>query len=189
VEVIAMTAPAAVKDTNRLPTLAAGINESHVLAMQHANKAIEHAFRCGDLLIEAKAKVPHGQWLPWLRQNVDFSERSVQVYMRIAQRLGRNPQRAADLSLRDALREIQSPRRDYLREAEAEMADLLKGHDADCAGRPPHSADWTLDDARACADRIRGIDGVLHRYGLCFKDTCTVCDAEDATLAQNGVAP
>ena len=95
--------------SNRLPVLAAEINQSHVLAMQHSGRAVQHALRCGDLLIEAKAKIPHGQWLPWLRQNVDFSERSVQAYMRVAVRLGRNPQRVADLSLRDAMREVPRP--------------------------------------------------------------------------------
>jgi hypothetical protein len=39
---------------------------------------------CGDALIEAKAKVPHGGWLPWLADNCDMSERSAQLYMRIA---------------------------------------------------------------------------------------------------------
>jgi hypothetical protein len=86
--------------SNRLPVLAAEINEAHALALKHADSAVEQAMRCGNLLMEAKAKAPHGHWLPWLRQNVEFSERTAQAYMRIAQRFNRNPQRATDLSAR-----------------------------------------------------------------------------------------
>ncbi len=64
--------------------LADKINEAHKLAREHAESAIDYAFRVGDLLTEAKDKVPHGKWLPWLRENVKFSERSAQAYMRLA---------------------------------------------------------------------------------------------------------
>jgi hypothetical protein len=30
----------------------------------------------GDLLIEAKALVPHGQWLPWLAEHCEMAERT-----------------------------------------------------------------------------------------------------------------
>ena len=55
---------------NSLADLGARINEAHRLAIGHAGKAIEHAIPCGQLLLEAKAKVPHGKWLPWLRDDV-----------------------------------------------------------------------------------------------------------------------
>src|SRR5215472_15300963 len=61
-----------------LADLGARINEAHHLAIGHAGKAIEQAIACGQLLLEAKAKVPHGKWLPWLRNNISFGERSAQ---------------------------------------------------------------------------------------------------------------
>ena len=39
--------------------LAEKINEAHKLAREHAESAIEYAFRVGDLLIESKDKVPY----------------------------------------------------------------------------------------------------------------------------------
>ena len=48
------------------------------------NKAGEAILEIGKRLIEAKAQLQHGEWLPWLRDNVDISEDSAQRYMKIA---------------------------------------------------------------------------------------------------------
>jgi hypothetical protein len=86
--------------------LGSRINEEHRLAVQHAGNAIEHALACGRMLLEAKAKVGHGKWTQWLQDNVAFSERSAQAYMRIAS----NPQRSADLgSIQSALTSLAKP--------------------------------------------------------------------------------
>ena len=38
----------------------------------------------GGLLAEAKERVPHGAWLPWLKKEFSMSERSAQNYMKAA---------------------------------------------------------------------------------------------------------
>ena len=38
----------------------------------------------GQRLIEAKAMLPHGEWLPWLTEQVEFSERTARNFMRLA---------------------------------------------------------------------------------------------------------
>jgi hypothetical protein len=38
----------------------------------------------GGLLAEAKEKIPHGEWLPWLKKECSMSERSAQKYVRAA---------------------------------------------------------------------------------------------------------
>jgi len=48
--------------------------------------AVQHAIRAGELLVEAKAQVKHGEWLPWLEANFPGSERSAQTYMRLARK-------------------------------------------------------------------------------------------------------
>lgn len=76
---------------------------------------IEHAVRAGALLIDAKAVVEHGQWLPWLRDNFGLSERSAQSYMRLSRDLAAMPatdaKRVALLPLREALASIADSRR------------------------------------------------------------------------------
>ena len=40
------------------------------------------AIRIGELLSEQKAECKHGEWLPWLKANCPFSERTAQDYLR-----------------------------------------------------------------------------------------------------------
>ena len=41
-----------------------------------------------DRLIEAKALLPHGDWIPWLEANTEVIPRQSQKYMRLAEQLG-----------------------------------------------------------------------------------------------------
>lgn len=97
---------------NSLISLAHDICREHEHAYGKAREALEHARRAGELLIEAKAVVEHGQWLPWLATNVPFSERTAQGYMRLASRwpeLEAKSATVADLPLRAALKALAEP--------------------------------------------------------------------------------
>lgn len=63
----------------------------------------------GRRLIDAKALLPHGEWLPWLTERVEFSERSAQNLMRLAREWS-NPQALADLGATKALTLLALPR-------------------------------------------------------------------------------
>lgn len=94
---------------DRLPTLAAQINAAHDMASRSAQAAITHAIAVGEGLIEAKALVDHGQWLPWLAENCDFSEDTAQTYMKLArnrEQVLANTERARYLPIREALKAI-----------------------------------------------------------------------------------
>jgi hypothetical protein len=92
--------------SNSLSDLAARIKVEHAAAATALNESVEHAIRAGELLIEAKAKLPHGQWLPWLSNNCALSERSAQLYIRIAKNRSTLEEHirngVADLSLNQA---------------------------------------------------------------------------------------
>jgi len=47
---------------------------------------LEKAVRLGELLTSIKSELPHGTWLPWLKQKCPFSERSAQYYMVLYER-------------------------------------------------------------------------------------------------------
>jgi hypothetical protein len=84
---------------------AARINEEHSRAYGKARDALTHARMAGELLIEAKSLLKHGEWGNWLTENVSFSESTAQNYMRLAKnwdRLVKSPT-VGDLGLRKAL--------------------------------------------------------------------------------------
>ena len=56
----------------------------------------------GKGLIEAKALLSHGEWLPWLEEKIEFSEKAAQNFMRLARHYS-NPQTLADLGSSKAL--------------------------------------------------------------------------------------
>jgi hypothetical protein len=97
-----------------LTDMAAAIRAEHLAARGTFRKAVEHAVNAGNLLIDAKKKFPHGQWLPWVEANCDLSERSAQGYMSLARRWDMMTEKRRDevalLGLRGALKETAQKR-------------------------------------------------------------------------------
>lgn len=71
--------------------------------LHYKNQAGAAIVEIGRRLIEAKEKLSHGEWLPWLKERVEFSERLAQSFMLAARRYEANPQPVADFGLRKAL--------------------------------------------------------------------------------------
>jgi hypothetical protein len=95
-----------------LITLAERLNAEHRAAKSSARSALDHAHAAGLLLIEAKRQVGHGGWGDWLKGNFEGSERTAQVYLRVAGRwaeLESKAQRVADLPLRHAVALLAAP--------------------------------------------------------------------------------
>ena len=68
-----------------LPVLAAAINGEHRrFEGALSGDVLHHAIKAGELLIEAKARCPHGNWQAWLEENFEGSVRTAQAYMREA---------------------------------------------------------------------------------------------------------
>lgn len=89
------------------------------------------AIEIGRRLVEAKELLSHGEWLPWLERETEFSERSAQRYMRIFEEYGAaqlglfgpetNATTLSDLPISKALALLSVPESD--REAFAEEVD------------------------------------------------------------------
>jgi hypothetical protein len=92
-------------------SLAAKINAAHSAATKAVAEGAMHAIKAGELLLEAKAKVGHGQWAKWQRENLSFSKRTAQVYMQLARLDPQNRNGVADLALRRAVLKIQADER------------------------------------------------------------------------------
>lgn len=68
-------------------------------AKRRGGEAILTIGRC---LTEAKQTIPHGEWLPWLNERVEFSERTARNFMRLSREWS-NRHALADLGAAKAL--------------------------------------------------------------------------------------
>jgi len=96
-----------------LADLARRINAEHEATEIAMQSGLEHAIKAGELLLEAKEAVPHGNWLPWLKANCSVSERTAQLYMKVAREreaLGAESASLADLTLEQAARRLSKPK-------------------------------------------------------------------------------
>jgi hypothetical protein len=94
-----------------LAALAADIRTWHAAVGQAMGTALAHALAVGDALVAAKARVGHGQWLTWLKQECGLNERTAQRYLKIAsarEQLAAIRHTVSDLSLRGALKRIKA---------------------------------------------------------------------------------
>jgi len=64
-----------------LTNIAKEIAKTHREILGSLKMTIEKAIYVGELLVEAKGRLKHGLWLPWLKNNVPFAERTVNNYM------------------------------------------------------------------------------------------------------------
>jgi hypothetical protein len=71
--------------TGNLTTWAADINAAHHAAMGHTADAVAYAMQAGALLVQAKQKLSHGEFGPWLEANCEVSARQARRYMAAAQ--------------------------------------------------------------------------------------------------------
>jgi hypothetical protein len=129
-----------------LAQLAEQINAEHQQVETALRAGLEHAKRAGELLLEAKQQCHHGEWLPWLGANVEFSERTAQAYMRVASRwdeLTAKAQHVADLPYREAIGLLAKPAEEVDIDANLEEAIRLL---REVAEEFPYDLEaWTLE--------------------------------------------
>ena len=82
-----------------LDVLAEWINEGHDKIKIAVRRMAPAVAQIGAWLAAAKAKLKHGEWLPWLKENcLEISERTAQLYMATYTCAKSNPQLIADLT-------------------------------------------------------------------------------------------
>ena len=116
-------------------------------------KAGESILGIGQRLIEAKALLPHGEWLPWLAEKVEFSERAAQNFMRLSREWS-NPHAVADLGARKALTLLALPadeREQFI--AETHIVDGEEKTVIDMSARQLEQAIKERDEARMAAEK------------------------------------
>lgn len=65
-----------------LKKLAEQANYHYDRSIESLRTSLSHAWYCGKILLEAKAKVKHGEWEAFVRENCKFSVRTSQQWIR-----------------------------------------------------------------------------------------------------------
>jgi len=99
---------------NQLGDLAQRIHAEHRAVLAAVKLGAEHAMAAGDLLLKAKPRFGHGQWVDWVECNCKITKRSAQVYMQLARNRSTIEAKAqssalSDLSTSAALKLIAAP--------------------------------------------------------------------------------
>lgn len=96
-----------------LQTIAQQIADEHEACSAAARQSLQHAMRCGDLLLQAKRECGHGKFSPWLADNFPGSKRTAQVYMRLAKNRATVEAKSAEsalLSIDEAVKLLAEPK-------------------------------------------------------------------------------
>lgn len=110
---------------------------------QQAGMAI---LEIGKRLVEAKAQLSHGEWLPWLEKKVEFSERSAQQYIRLWKEYGKSAT-VADLGVRKALVLLALPDTER---------DSFAGEKHEVNGEEKTAAEMTVKELEKALEKARG---------------------------------
>ncbi len=101
-------------DLVSLSVLTGQIQDEYAAGMRCASEMLSHAMNIGERLNRAKSSFPHGTWVAWIDDNFEFSVRTAQDYMRLAEHRklidARKTQTSAFISVSDALRLIRDER-------------------------------------------------------------------------------
>lgn len=109
----------------------------------------------GQWLIKAKAVLPRGEWLPWLEDRVEFSERTAQGFMQIARKYT-NPQTLADLGASKALMLLALP--DETRDEFIASPHMVDGEEKTVAAMSTRELKAVMkerDEARKAAEQAK----------------------------------
>ena len=123
----------------------------------------------GRCLIEAKEQLPHGEWLPWLNERVDLSERTAQKFMKLAREWS-NPNTLADLGASKALMLLAVP--------EGDREQFIQDHNViDMSARQLEQAIKERDEARAAAEHAQADAAAAEQARAKMADDMRVANA------------
>lgn len=89
-----------------IETLIELANERGEEVEKHIQSAVFSAMACGKALMSAKKQIAHGEWLPWLGKNWNYSQSTASRYMTIAANYATIAELKDAKDINDALRMI-----------------------------------------------------------------------------------
>ena len=148
------------------------VSEIRMITEQTKQVVLFNSIEIGRRLTEAKAMVKRGTWGTWLKERVDYSQRTANNFMKIYQEYGRNglaekSQALANLSYTQALALIDLPEDERARFAEERngyIEDLGEriAKEESAGRRAELLADF--NELRDCASRAANLPAIFQKY-------------------------
>lgn len=143
-----------------LSQLSDRINACHDRATRSAQDAIHAAHECGLALIDAKSKVPHGEWDQWIHANCRVKPRQARKWMQLARGFDAIPKRHSNavLTIEDAL--------EMIAQASRPATELIR--EDEVSGEGIHHFQGSTDDGSEAFVSVCGCPDDRGHYWLQF---------------------
>jgi hypothetical protein len=166
-----VTAGAATTAAPTLDELAGEINAAHRACQQDFRSGIFNAMDCGDGLLTAKARMPHGSWTAWAEASLEFGPRQARSYMLLAK--GR-PTIVAELERREQLAKAKGKRASVLEAVSVRQAlALLAGIEP--ARQKPSRQTPSIFTGKPCPGCGSEMIRTSSRWHTCPNPKCSGC--------------
>jgi hypothetical protein len=131
------------------------INKLHNEVCEGLRTTIGKAIKIGELLKAQKRECNQGAWIPWMKANLKFSDRTANRYMRCYEnRRELNPPQMADLTFAEIDRMLAEPKPKRTRKVKVEEDEEDPEIEAEIDA-------MSVDDAKKLADEIEEEDKLL----------------------------
>ena len=173
-ELMNTSAEAAAEETAapQLPTERT-IDQITVEINWYKQQTVQNIIEIGRRLIEAKAMLPHGTWMPWLEQSVELTQSTANRFMKVAREFSNSaPVRNLDYSKLLALIQVPADEREeflaesHLVDGEEKTVDEMSRREIETAIRERNAAREQAESAKKEALAAQEQAGKEHRRAL-----------------------
>ena len=127
--------------------------------LRYKSQAGDAILAIGACLNEAKGILTHGEWLPWLTEQVEFSERTAQRFMRLANEWT-NPTALSDLGASKALSLLAIPAEE--RDEFMETPHEVNGKEKLVIDMTSRELEQAIKDKKAAEDKAAALESELN---------------------------
>lgn len=165
-------------------TMEAEINAEHQLARESASSAVQHAIRCGQLLVEQKSRLEHGEFGEWIAEHCDFEQSTATRYMKAARQI------ATGVAISNLSGLFPSGRQPCQKRTDAPLVDHVVDDDHEETSEPPAIAPEqaieileSIPSQRQIVSRFRGWRSKVGKYrSILRRAELELAEAESALI-------
>ena len=158
--------------------------EIRILQAEAREKAVEYGIKIGQRLNEAKGLVPHGEWSNWLENEVHFSQRTAERFMKLYEESDTIAKSTtlSNLSISNALRLLSVPEEDREEILQNEDVENMTHRELDAVIRERDEAKKKAEELERDNAKLRSSNTELNKVATEAKDALNKSEAKVADL-------